>query len=92
MDGPITALQMLDCDWSVDKFIEVNFSKLTDNDQIFRNDFDCIRHFCKISSQINECKILAPYDFLKNELSITTYSMISSDEVQERYSVTAKEL
>ena len=27
MDGPITALQTLDCDWSVHLFIEVNFSK-----------------------------------------------------------------
>ena len=28
VDGPITALQTLDCDWSVHKFTEVNFSKL----------------------------------------------------------------
>ena len=40
MDGTITALQTLDCDWSVYKFIEVIFSKLTDNNQILRNDFD----------------------------------------------------
>ena len=65
MNGPITALQKLDYDWSVHKFIEVNFSKLTDNSQIFRNDFDCIHyHLCKISSQIIECKISALYDFL----------------------------
>ena len=38
MDGPITALQTLDCDWSVHKFIEVNFLKLADNNQIFWND------------------------------------------------------
>ena len=44
MGGPITALQTLDCDRSVHKFKEVNFSKLTDNKQIFRNDFDCIHY------------------------------------------------
>ena len=66
MDEPITALQTLDGDWSVHWFIEVNFSKLTDKKQIFRNDFDCIHyHLCKISSQIIECKIFAPYDFLE---------------------------
>ena len=27
MGGPITALQTLDCDWSLHKFIEMNFSK-----------------------------------------------------------------
>ena len=72
MDGPITALQTLDCDWSVHKFIEVNFSKLTD-DQIFRN--DCIHyHLCNIS-QIIECKIFAPYDRLEMD-SVTSYSMV----------------
>ena len=55
MDGPITVLQTLDCDWSVRKYIEVNFSKLTDNNQIFKNYFHCIHyHLCKIS-QIVEC-------------------------------------
>ena len=52
-DGPITALQTLDCDWSVNKFIEVNLLKLTGNNQIFSNDFDCTHyHLCKILSQI----------------------------------------
>ena len=61
MDGLIIALQMLDCDWSVFKFIEVNFLKLTDNNQIFRNDFYCIHyHLRKISSQIIKCKMYAP--------------------------------
>ena len=55
MDWPITALQTLDCDWSVNKFIEVNFWMLTENNLIFRNDFDCIHyHLCKILSQIIE--------------------------------------
>ena len=31
MDGPITALQTLDCDWSLDNFTKVNLSKLTHN-------------------------------------------------------------
>ena len=53
------------------------FISLTDNNQIFRNDFDFafIMHLCKISSQIIECKIYAPYDFLEMK-SITTYSMV----------------
>ena len=46
-------------------FIEMNFSKLTHNNQIFRNDFVCIHyHLCKISPQTIECKIFAPDDFL----------------------------
>ena len=78
MDGPITTLQTHDCDWSVHKFIKVNFSKLKDNNQIFRNDFDCISyHLCKISSQIIESTISAPYDFLEMN-SITTSSIMFS--------------
>ena len=65
MGGPITALQTLDCDWSPHKFIEVNFLKLMDSNQIFRIDFVCIHyHLCKIFSQIIEWKIFALYDFL----------------------------
>ena len=78
MGGPITALQTHDCDWSPHKFIEMNFSKLTDN-QIFRNDFDCIpHHLCK-ASQIIECKIFAPYDLLEmNSVTIYHYYSIYS--------------
>ena len=70
----ITALQTLDCDWSVHKLIEMNFSKLTDNKLIFSNDFDCTQyHLCEISSQIIECKIFPPYDFLEiNSLELLT--------------------
>ena len=72
MGGPITVERLKCCDWSVHKFIEVNFSKLTDSNQIFRIDFLCIHyHLCEISSQIIECKILGPY-----ELSITNFSML----------------
>ena len=39
-------------------FIGVNFSKLTHNNQIFRNDFVCNHyHLCKLSAQTIECKI-----------------------------------
>ena len=76
MDGPITVERLKCCDWSVHKFIEVNLSKLTDINQISRNDFGCIHyHLCKITSQIIECRIFAPYDFLEIN-SITTYSMV----------------
>ena len=45
--------QTLDSDLSYHKFIEVNFSKFMDGNQIFRIDFVCIHyHLCKISSQI----------------------------------------
>ena len=45
------------CHWSVHKFIEVNFSKLTDCNQIFRNEFVSIHyHLGEISCQIIECK------------------------------------
>ena len=73
MDGPITALQTPDCDWAVHKFIEVNISKLTDNNQILRNDFDCIHYHLYKISQIIKCKMFAPSDFLEMN-SITTYS------------------
>ena len=43
-----------------------DFSKLTDSNQIFRDVFVCIHyHLCKISTQIIECIIIAPYDFLQ---------------------------
>ena len=68
MEQPITALQTPDCDWLLHSFIEVNFSKLTDCNQIFRKDFIGIHyHLCKIWSQIIEGIIFAPY-----VLSITT--------------------
>ena len=58
--------------------MEANFSKLTDNNQIFRNDFDCIHYqLCKISSEIFECKIIAPYDFL--EMNSILYGALTRD-------------
>ena len=49
----------------------VNFSELTESNQIFRNDFVFIHyHLCKISAQIIECKTFAPY-----ELSITLFTL-----------------
>ena len=43
----------------MNKFIEMNFSKLMDNNEFFRNDM--FTPLCKLSSQIIECKILASY-------------------------------
>ena len=56
-----------DCDWSHAAFIKVNFSKLTQKNQILRNYF-VFTHYdlCKISANITECKMFATY-----ELSIT---------------------
>ena len=60
------------CDWLLNRFMQVNFSKLTDSNQIFRNDLVCLHyHLCKVSSII-ECIIFYLY-----ELSLTTiYSMV----------------
>ena len=52
----------------------IHISKLTDCNQIFRNDFACLHyHLCKISAQINECEIFSPNDFLQWTLYITLY-------------------
>ena len=65
MEQPITALQTPACDWLFHMFIEENFSKLTDSNQIFSNDFVCLYyHLCKISSQIIEGIIIATYALL----------------------------
>ena len=59
------------------KLVEVNFSKLMDRNQIFWNDFVCLYyHFCKISTQINECNFFYPYDFLQWTLYNPIYSMV----------------
>ena len=58
----------------------MNFSKLTDNNQIIRNDFGCIHYLlCKISTHIIACNIFASYEFSK----ITIISMIISIVNQE---------
>ena len=76
MWGPISALQTLDCDWSAYNFIEVNFSKLMDNNIIFWDDFVCIHyHLCKISS--------LPMIFL-NDLSITHSYIVTCSTTEQR--------
>ena len=51
MEKPITALQTPDCDWLRHRLIEVNFSKLTASNKIFRNEFVCLHYrLCKISA------------------------------------------
>ena len=41
-EKPITVFCLEGCDWLLHRFIEVNFSKLTDSNPIFRNDFVCL--------------------------------------------------
>ena len=62
MEGPITALEKLDCDWSPHNFIQVNFSKLTDSNQIFRNNIVCIHYITSVKYQFNlfTAKFLPP--------------------------------
>ena len=68
MEQPITVRLTPDCDWLLHRFVELYFSKLTDSNQIFRNDFVYLHyHLWQISSQIIDCTIFAPY-----ELSMTT--------------------
>ena len=48
------------------KFEKGKFLKVTDNNQIFRNDLIFIHYYsCKISAYIIECIIFTPYDFLQ---------------------------
>ena len=63
MNGPITVERLKCCDWSIYKFIEVNFSKLSDSKQIFRIDFVRIHyHLGEISWKVIECNFLFPYE------------------------------
>ena len=49
IEGPITVERLKCCDCSLDKFIDVNFSKFPDSNQSFGNDFVCIHYeLCKI--------------------------------------------
>ena len=52
MHGPITVERLKCCDWSVHKFIEVNFSKLTDSNQIFRIDFVSIHYTISVKFHV----------------------------------------
>ena len=46
--------------------VYVNFSRLTHNNQIFRNVFGCNHYrLCKLSAQTIDCKIFTPYDFIQ---------------------------
>ena len=57
MDGQITVELLKSCDWSPHKLTEVNFSKLTDSNHIFRIDLVSIHyHLSEISCQIIEGK------------------------------------
>ena len=73
------------CDRSLFCFM-INFSKLTDSNQIFMNDFVCIHYnicekstqihyrvqnFCSLSFPVNELSITVSLSFPFNELSIT---------------------
>ena len=61
----ITAFQTLDCDWAPYKFIEVNFPKLTDSNQIFRIDFVFINTSVKFHLKLSSTIFLLPMIFLK---------------------------
>ena len=68
MEQPITALKNTPL-WLVAPYVYGdNLSKLTDSNQIFRNDFGGNYHLCKIWSQIIECIIFASYEPYNNYL------------------------
>ena len=57
---PITVGCLEGCDWLLHRFKEVNFSKLADSNQIFRNYFVYLHdHLCEISLEIIGCIIFA---------------------------------
>ena len=69
---PITVGCLEDCDWLLHRFIEENFLKLTDSNQIIRNDFV----FAYIISSVKfQVKLMRAKIFLPriscNELSVT---------------------
>ena len=69
MGGPITVEHLKCCDFFPHKFKQVNFSKLTDSNKIYRIDFVSIHyHLCEISYLVIELNF-----FVKNELPITNY-------------------
>ena len=70
----ITVERLEGCDWSRSSFKEVNFSKLKNSNQIFRNDFVCIHYPPgEMSAKIIKWNFFTPY-----ELSMynTIYCMI----------------
>ena len=72
----ITARVLESYDWSHSALIEMNFSKLTHNNQSFMNDFICCRyHLSNISAQIIECKIFAPCELYVTLCSVWCYSL-----------------
>ena len=73
IEGPITVERSKCCDWSLDKFMQVNFSKLSNSNQIFRNNFVCILyHLCENRAHNVESKIF----YLEWTLYNTIYSLI----------------
>ena len=65
---------------NLDKFIEINFSKLTDNNKVFmRNDFVCIHYdHCKISPQIIEWKFFGVHMNFLQLSTLWLYQRISA--------------
>ena len=56
------------------QYIDVNFSKLTDCNQVFRNNFLCIHYLIsKISTQIIKCKNFAPDKLFKTLVIESSY-------------------
>ena len=63
------------CDWPRSSFIELNFSKLTNGNQIIRNYFVCILYnLCKMLSPIIECMFFIrdflPWTFYNNNCAL----------------------
>ena len=63
--------------------MEVNFSKLKDSNQIFRNDFVCINcRICKISTQIIKCIIFTIECYF---MANTSYSMVEISDISKQF-------
>ena len=62
------------------RFIEVNFSKLTDSNQIFRNDFVCLYKFI-ITSVKFQFKLISAFFFSLLFPALNSHGIISCDSV-----------
>ena len=81
-ERPITAGCIEGSDWPLFWFLDMNFSKLTDSNQIFRNDFVCI--FTKIVTKIIEGKIVACLRFSAMN-SLLLYDISCTPDLNNSY-------
>ena len=66
MEQPISVGCLESCDWLLHRFIDVNFSKLMDSNQIFRNNFISLYFILvKFQFKLISAIFFSLYDFLQ---------------------------